>query len=177
MTTRHPHTRGAARTGVRRLVVVAVATLAAACGGADEEAAEPTLEDAIEAEAGSEQQEAELRSDVEYGQAGGIAGRIEQLHLAPDGTGELTSRGREPVAIDLDDTQVAALAAALEAADLPAQPEEQMSEPAVPDAFTFELAYDGGHVLTDEFAAPEELKPVLELLRGIVEDARAAAGD
>ncbi|MEX2626032.1 MAG: hypothetical protein WD225_04065 [Ilumatobacteraceae bacterium] len=160
---------------MRRMSVVGVsAVLAVACAGSAEEEP-PTLEEALEAEAGGELREASLETEVHYGQAGGIAGRIEELRIAPDGTGELTSRGREPVPVSLDDEQLNALAVALEDANLAEQAEEQMSDPAIPDAFTFELSYDGARVLTDEFAAPDELQPALELLRGIVEDTRAAA--
>lgn len=113
--------------------------------------------------------------ELRYGHAGGIAGRIEELPIRPDGSAELTSRGREPVTFTLDDDELGELAAALEAADLAQQPAEQMSDPAIPDAFTFELAYDGARVLGDEFAAADDLRPALEQLRALVEEHRPAS--
>lgn len=163
-----------------------MAVLAVACGGASDED-QPSLEadagdlsaatgDAAESDGSAgEQREASLETEVHYGQAGGIAGRIEELRIAPDGTAELTSRGREPVPVTLVDEQLAALAAALEEANLAERPENQMSDPAIPDAFTYELSYDGNRVLTDEFAAPDELRPALELLRDVVEEAGTGA--
>ncbi len=165
---------------------LAGALLFGACASADEPA--PPLDEAMrdapsdepvaqDDEDGAEvtgSGDAQLDQELRYGQAGGIAGRIEELRITPDGEAELTSRGREPVTFALSGEQLGDLAAALERADLASQPAEQMSDPAVPDAFTFELVQGEATVLTDEFAADDDLRPALELLRGLVDEHRPA---
>lgn len=75
----------------------------------------------------------------------------------------------------LTDDELADVAAALEGAALADGPDDAMSDPPIADAPTYEVAYGDDQVLTDELAAPDELRPLFEVLGVLIDRERGGA--
>jgi hypothetical protein len=112
--------------------------------------------------------DAKLSGPLTYERGGGIAGRRDRLVVRPDGSATLTVQ-EKPKSVTLTDDELDAVITDVESADLGSLPADSTTEPPVPDAFGYRIAYGGTTVTTDDPGMPKELRALAANLGGLVE--------
>jgi hypothetical protein len=125
------------------------------CGGDDEGAASPG--------GGS----ARLSEPITFEVVGGDAFRDDEMTVQADGSARVETRSGKRTA-DLTADELSALAREVEQADL-AQVESALTEPPRPDALWYRVTYRGRQVETDQPAMPEQLRPLIGNLIGLID--------
>jgi hypothetical protein len=140
---------------VRRVVALAVLVLLAACGK-DGDGARPA---ATAAPAGP------LVTMKRYG---GIAGLTDRVEVDRAGRAIVTS-DRSALATErqLPPDQLAALRTALERSEFSTLERNYLDRNAA-DAFQYDVGYQGATVTTDEGVVPPRLRPVVDILSGLL---------
>jgi hypothetical protein len=107
-----------------------------------------------------------LSGPLSYTRGGGLAGRVDQLVVKPDGTATLTTR-RGETSFRLSQRQLDKLEQDL--GGFQHAPEESRSDPPVPDALGHTVEYGGRTVSADDVAMPDELRPLMSGLGALVD--------
>lgn len=105
---------------------------------------------------------------VEYRRSGGIRGLDDHLIIGTDGEATLIRRAARFEFTVGSDT-LDQLRTVLNAADFPNLRREYLPERQGADLFEYTLNYGGRTVRTKDFAIPEVLQPLIELLNQLVE--------
>lgn len=139
------------------LAAALIALLAAGCG-AEDDAPRDAPDDA------------RLTSELRYSREGGIAGRVDDLTIQPDGRAHL-ERMRPKASLDftLAPQQLAELAEAARASGL--QDADTRGQ-AAPDAFVHTIEYGDAKVVTDDRSAEGPLKALVGRLGAIADRQR-----
>ena len=107
-----------------------------------------------------------LEGPLTYTRGGGLAGRVDQLTVNPDGSATLTTR-RGTTSFELSASELAGLEADLR--DFADAPAESRSDPPIPDAFGHTVEYGGRTVSADDGAMPDELGGLMGGLGALVD--------
>jgi hypothetical protein len=110
-----------------------------------------------------------LDGPLEFTRAGGIAGRIDQLTLRPDGTATLTTKTSSRK-FELADSELEAIVEEVDAVE--SVPAESRNPRTVYDDFAYSVEYGGREVTMDGMATPDELSGLIGALTELVDDPR-----
>jgi hypothetical protein len=105
---------------------------------------------------------------IQYGRQGGFAGFNDQLTIAPDGTYDISRRGRAPQHGRLSAKELADLRAVLDSAHFADIPATNPAPGVIADGFTYRVAYAGHEVLTETGGEPPALQKVLSALQNVI---------
>jgi len=109
-----------------------------------------------------------LAGPLTYERGGGIQGRRDRLIVQPDHSAKLTTFGKTRE-FELKAKEFDSLAAEVEKADLASVPERSTSPRPIPDTFGHRIQYDASEITTDDPAIPDELRPLVGRLGGLVQ--------
>jgi hypothetical protein len=107
----------------------------------------------------------ELQGPLEFTRSGGIAGRIDQLTVRPDGTATLTTKTSRR-SFELTPAQLEALVEEVDA--LESAPTESRNPRTVYDDFAYGVEYGGREVTMDGMATPDELSGLIGELNRLI---------
>ena len=105
---------------------------------------------------------------IQYGRQGGLAGFNDQVTIAPDGTYDITRRGKAPKHGRLSAKELADLRAVLDSAHFADIPAVNRPPGVVNDGFTYRVGYAGHEVLAEDGGIPPALQPVLSALQHVI---------
>jgi hypothetical protein len=105
-----------------------------------------------------------LTSPVRLERSGGIAGRHDRLEVRPDGTYTVSSLGSRPVTRQLSEAELAAVVAAVRAANLRAVRPEPPATGAQADVFRYKLVAEGAAVTTTDEQADGGVRRLINVL-------------
>jgi hypothetical protein len=110
-----------------------------------------------------------LQGPLEFTRSGGIAGRIDQLTIRPDGTATLTTKTSRQ-SFELTHAELAAIVEEVDAVE--SAPAESRNPRTVYDDFAYGVEYGGREVTMDGMATPDELSGLIGRLSQMVDDPR-----
>jgi hypothetical protein len=107
-----------------------------------------------------------LQGPLEFTRSGGIAGRIDQLTIRPDGSATLTTKTSRR-SFELTPAELEALDEEVEA--LESAPAESRNPRTVYDDFAYGVEYGGREVTMDGMATPDELSGLIGELNRLID--------
>jgi hypothetical protein len=105
-----------------------------------------------------------LTSPVLLERSGGIAGRHDRIEVRPDGTYTVSTLGSRPVTRQLSEAELAAVVAAVKAANLRAVRPEPPATGAQADMFRYKLVAEGEAVTTTDEQADGGVRRLINVL-------------